>query len=211
MGGRGASSGVGRHRGGGGIKAGDILDTTSFISARSGYEKTVDDVLGVLNSVNGQYGYVIDDIEIATLSPKAQSAIAYCSGDKIGWNKNFMDGKRLDSAYDDCVKSGFHPKRGKKSAAEAVAAHEIGHALTHEAGRKMGGLDIDRASTRIVSEARKKTKHRGVVQMASKVSKYATESNAEAIAEAFSDVYCNGSRAKSESRAIVSVMNSYLK
>lgn len=47
--------------------------------------------------------------------------------------------------------------------------------------------------------------------MASKISGYATHSNAEAVAEAIADVYCNGKKAKSESKAIVNVMNKYLK
>ena len=37
------------------------------------------------------------------------------------------------------------------------------------------------------------------------------EKAAEALAEAFADVYCNGSKASKESKAIVDVMNSYLK
>ena len=74
-----------------------------------------------------------------------------------------------------------------------------------------GAGKLDRAATQIVNQARKQTKHRGVVQMARKISKYATYSNAEAIAEAFSDVYCNGKKAKAESHAIMNVVNSYLK
>ena len=96
---------------------------------------------------------------------------------------------------------------------EAVAAHEFGHVLTERVAQRMGitGLNsINAAATRIVNEARPKTSHRGVVQMASKISVYATHSNAEAIAEAVSDVYCNGSRARAESRAIVDVVRSYL-
>lgn len=45
--------------------------------------------------------------------------------------------------------------------------------------------------------------------MSRKISEYATVSNAEAIAEAFTDVYCNGNKAKSESKAIMSVIDSY--
>ena len=76
---------------------------------------------------------------------------------------------------------------------------------------KMGVSGIDNIATKIVNEARKGSGHKGVVQMASKISRYATTSNAEAIAEAFSDVYCNGSKAKKESIAIINVMNKYLK
>ena len=81
-------------------------------------------------------------------------------------------------------------------------------------GVKMGNqswVDFDKTSTAIVNEARKQTKHRGVVQMASKISGYATHSNAEAIAEAISDCYCNGKKARAESKAIKSVVDKYLK
>ena len=47
--------------------------------------------------------------------------------------------------------------------------------------------------------------------MASKISGYATHSNAEAIAEAIADCYCNGKKAKSESKAIKGVIDKYLK
>ena len=69
---------------------------------------------------------------------------------------------------------------------------------------------VDEAARRICEEARKKTKHRGVVQMAKAISGYATETNAEAIAEAYSDVYCNGKKATDESKAIVSTLEKYL-
>jgi hypothetical protein len=207
MGGRGArSSGDGRYGGGGNI---DILSTTSFVSERENYEIS-NDVLWVFKNVNDEYGYVIDDIHIAKLNSNS-SAIAYYDGANIGWNETFMSKQSLDRVYADSVKSGFHPSNGKKSPAEAVASHELGHALTDAVGKKIGVNNIDATATRIVTEARKQTGHRGVVQMASKISRYATHSNAEAIAEAFSDVYCNGKKATKESQAIVSVMNKYLK
>ena len=116
----------------------------------------------------------------------------------------------LTRVYADCVSSGFHPSNGSKSAAEAVAAHELGHRLTDAVGERMGGVTLREAATRIVNEARRSTSHRGVVQMAAKISKYATANNAEAIAEAFADVYCNGNNAHAESRAIMAVVNRYL-
>ena len=192
------------------MSAGDILSTTSFVSERGNYQETVDEALGVFSDVKDEYGFIIDDIVMAKIDPSA-NAIAYYDGSNIGWNEKYMDKKTLDNSYADCVKSGFHPSNGNKTAVQAVASHELGHALSAEAGKKMGGLDIDQASTRIVNEARKLTGSRGVVQMASKISRYATKSNAEAIAEAFCDVYCNGNKAHKESKAIVNVMNGYLK
>ena len=47
--------------------------------------------------------------------------------------------------------------------------------------------------------------------MASKISGYAKTNPAETVAEAFCDVYCNGSKARKESKAIVNVIDGYLK
>ena len=207
MGGRGASS-SGRY-GGGGLSPADILSTNSFVSERHNYDIS-NDVLDVFKNVNEEYGYVIGDILVAKIKGKSK-AMAYYDGTNIGFNEAYASTKVLNKSYADCVKSGFHPSNGNKSPAEAVASHELGHALTDAVGKKMGGLDIDRASDRIVKEAKEQTGHRGVVQMAKKISTYATHSNAEAIAEAFSDVYCNGKKAHKESKAIVNVINSYLK
>ena len=209
MGGRGASS-SGRYGGGGGLSPADILSTNSFVSERHNYDIS-NDVLDVFKNVNEEYGYVIGDILVAKIKSKKNHTMAYYDGTNIGFNEAYASTKVLNKAYADCVKSGFHPSNGNKSPAEAVASHELGHALTDAVGKKMGGLDIDRASDRIVKEAKKQTGHRGVVQMAKKISTYATHSNAEAIAEAFSDVYCNGKKAHKESKAIVNVINSYLK
>ena len=208
MGGRGASS-SGRY-GGGGLSPADILSTNSFVSERHNYDIS-NDVLDVFKNVNEEYGYVIGDILVAKIKGKSNNAMAYYDGTNIGFNEAYASTKVLNKAYANCVKSGFHPSNGNKSPAEAVASHELGHALTDAVGKKMGGLDIDRASDRIVKEAKKQTGHGGVVQMAKKISTYATHSNAEAIAEAFSDVYCNGKKAHKESKAIVNVINSYLK
>lgn len=211
FGGRGARSG-GRQGGGGGLKAGDILSTTSLVSERENdeYYSVAGNILGSVKDVYDEYGLQLDDMHIAELKQSA-NAIAYYDGANIGWNKTFMSEERLNASYADCVEAGFHPSNGKRTPAEAVAYHELGHALTDAVGRKMGVYNIDSASTRIVNEARKQTSHRGVVQMASKISGYATHSNAEAIAEAFADFKCNGTKAKSESKAIVNVINSYLK
>ena len=208
MGGRGASS-SGRYGGGGELSSADILSTNSFVSERHNYDIS-NDVLDVFKNVNEEYGYVIGDILVAKIKGNSK-AMAYYDGTNIGFNEAYASTKVLNKAYADSVKSGFHPSNGNKSPAEAVASHELGHALSDAVGKKMGGLDIDSASDRIVKEAKKQTGHRGVVQMAKKISTYATHSNAEAVAEAFSDVYCNGKKAHKESQAIVNVINSYLK
>lgn len=217
MGGRGASAG-GRAGGGGGLNPGDIVSTKSFMSERGALNYSADDALQVFKDVQEQYGYVVQDIEIAELQGKGMSVLAYYDGSNVAFNQAYLKGENMTKAYDACVASGFHPSRGNKTALQAVTAHELGHGLTDAVGAKMGlpalgpkGRRIDAAATAIVNEARKSTGHRGVVQMARKISTYATHSNTEAIAEAFADVYCNGKKARSESRAIVDVMNKYLK
>ena len=213
FGGRGAR-GSGRQGGGEGLDPGDIVSTRDFIGERGHMEATVDEVLSVFSDVQGEYGYIVNDIELATLKGKGASAMAYYDGANIAFNESYMSGENMSKAYAACVKDGFHPSNGNKTALQAVAAHEIGHGLTNAVADKMGikGINkIDGAATRIVTEARRSTKHRGVVQMAGKISRYATYSNAEAVAEAFSDVFCNGKKARSESRAIVDVVNKYLK
>ena len=143
-----------------------------------------------------------------------RGVLAYYDGEGVAINNEYLNSKTMNKAYQKCVESGFHPSSGSKTGMEAVVSHELGHALTDVVGSKMGITGINRtneSATAIVNEARKQTKHRGVVQMASKISGYATHSNAEAVAEAMSDVYCNGKKARAESRAIVDVINKYLK
>lgn len=210
FGGRGASSG--RESGGGGVDPGDIVSTTSFMSERGRYD--ADNVLQAFKDINDEYGYIVDDIQIATLKGRGANVLAYYDGSNVAFNQSYLKGENMAKAYEACVKSGYHPPKGNKTALQAVAAHELGHGLTDAVAVKMGltgARKIDKAATNIVNEARKSTKHRGVIQMASKISKYATSSNTEAVAEAFADVYCNGKKARSESRAIVDVVNKYLK
>ena len=213
MGGRGASSG-GRGGGGGGLNPSDIVSTTDLVVQRGKKQVEVDETLEVFRDIQEEYGYTINAIELATLKGRGANVLGYYDGSNIALNQSYFDKAKMESSYKACVEAGFHPSNGNKSGLQAVVSHELGHALTDSVADKMGIKGINKtheAATRIVNEARKQTGHRGVVQMASKISGYAKYSNAEAIAEAFSDVYCNGKSAKRESQAIVNVMNGYLK
>lgn len=213
MGGRGAESG-GRYGGGGGVGDDAILDTTSLVSEREREKAAVDETLAVFSDFYDEYGFVASDIQLALLKPGVNAMAYYDSNGNIAFNKAYFNQAKIAAAYERCVKDGFHPSSGNKTAMQAVMAHEIGHGLTQSVAEKMsqyGAPGLDAAATRIVTEARKSTGHRGVVKMASKISTYATSSNAEAVAEAVCDVYCNGKGAKRESHAIVKVINKYLK
>lgn len=212
---RGGKGGAGRYGGTGGLKPGDVRSTTNIMSEREHNQAMVDEALETFKDVFNEYGTIVQEIQVAELSPKQQSVLAfYDIGDNIAINKTYLNKKAVEEAYSESVKSGLHPSNGNKTALQAVVAHELGHKLTADVGTKIGKggfQNLDSVAKTIVDEARKSTKHRGVIQMARKISEYATASNAEAIAEAFSDVFCNGKKAKSESRAIVDVINKYLK
>lgn len=207
-------SGGRRGGGGSGVNPSDIKSTKSLISEREAKQQLVDETMEVFRDVYNEYGADVDDIQLAEMKGRSKNGVlAYYDGANIAVNEVYFS-DRMAKAYEACVASGFHPSNGNKTGLQAVVAHELGHKLTADVGVKMGktGIgSIDAVATDIVKEARKNTKHRGVVQMASKISGYATHSNAEAIAEAFSDVYCNGKKAKAESKAIMAVVDKYLK
>lgn len=212
MGGRGASSGGWAGGGGGGVNVGD---TTSLISARERQQKEVDQTLTVLKDVYDTYGVQVMDAQIATLDGRSRGVMAYYdSNGNLAVNKDYFDAAKMDSAYDACVGSGFHPGRGNKTGLEAVVAHEMGHRLTHAAGAsggEPGNWDIDSTANSIVKAAARNAGYKDAASMAAKISGYAKSNAAEAIAEAYADVYCNGSRARKESRAIYNELDKRLK
>ena len=217
-GGRGSSSssGGGRFGKGGGLNPANIVGTSSLISGRNeGYRDEVDQVLTVARDVQNQYGVNLD-YDIATLKGKdAQGTLGYYDGQNLAINKNYMNVEKMNKTYDASVESGYHPSRGNKSGLEAVTSHEMGHKLTDEIGKKMGlkGWQLDKVSDSVLKQATTKAgyKKNETYKLASKISGYAKSSKAEALAEAFADVYCNGSKASKESKAVVDVMNSYFK
>lgn len=209
----------GGKRGGGDLlgKGGDtgkVLDTSDMISQRGKYQTEVDDVLSVSQRMNNLFGNEgqIEQFQIAKMTGRAMAY--YDSNGNIAVNSRYMNSKGMNAAYDAAVKNNFHPSRGNKTGMEATAAHEFGHALTERVGAKMGkaGFDnLESVARDVVERARSKTKHSTNMSFAGKISGYAQYNFAECVAEATSDWFCNGSKAKKESRAIVAVMNSILK
>lgn len=209
FGGRGAGSGGGAT---GGLNAGHILSTKSLISERERYQKEVDQVMTVLRDVEKRYGVIVTDAQIATLDKAGASTMAYYDKDgNLAINEKYFDAAKMQAAYDACVDEGFHPGRGKKTGLEATTAHEMGHRLTDVAGVKAGNGEwsLDKTANQIVKQAAEKTGYTDTKAFAAKISGYAKQNHAEAIAEAYADVYCNGKKAKKESHAIVDVLNTY--
>ena len=212
MGGRGASSGGSGFTGGNStLNPADIVSTSSLISERGVKRQEVDEVLQTFKDVKDEYGYIINDIQLATLKGGGMDTLAYYDGSNIAINQSFFDKAIMERAYARSVQEGFHPSQGNRTALQAVASHELGHALTDAVGSKMGVIKGDTA-TAILKEAKGQTKFKGSLgDMAGKISGYAKYNPRETIAEAFADVYCNGNKSTRESQAIVNVMNKYLK
>jgi hypothetical protein len=213
FGGRGASSGGEGWLGGGGGATINPLDITSLVSARERKQTEVDETLQVFKDMNDEYGYVAEDLQLATLTGADNMALAYYDGSNVAFNQSYFNKAKMEAVYAETVKAGFHPSQGNKTALQAVASHEIGHALTDKVIAKMGSkFGKQDGAEAILKEAQKQVGNRGkLANMASKISGYAKESARECIAEAFADVYCNGGKAKKESQSIVGVMNKYLK
>ena len=188
----------------------EINSTESMMSNRDhGLEREVDEVLSTFADVYDQYGAQVNEIQLAEIS-KGSALAFYDHGDSIAFNKAYFNSDKMNKVYDNDIKNGFHPSRGDKTALQAIAAHELGHKLTNDVAKRLGSRNLDSAAKTIMEDARKTGKFKGVFQMGKKISGYAATSNAESISEAFADVFCNGGKAKAESKAVVNSLNKYL-
>lgn len=212
MGSRGAGS-SGGPVGGNGNSGSIIKSTSSLISARERFQGEVDEALTVLRDVERAYGAIVEDMHISKLTKRGAGVLGYYDArGNIGINeKVFGDAKGLTEIYDRNVKSGYHPPRGNKTGLQAVIAHELGHRLNYIAGGSKWE-NLDRVATDIIGKATKNAGYKSnTAKFRASISGYATSNNAEAVAESFADVYCNGNRAKNESKAVVSELNKYFR
>lgn len=212
--GRGSSGGGSLPASSSGVNPKNIHNERDLVSERERKRAEVDDVLTVARGISDEYGVEVGQFILADIGGKDSGTLAYSDGENIGFNSSYFNGENMTGAYDASVASGYHPSRGSKSAMEAVASHEYGHVLTEKAAAKLGiksPNSMDNAAKTIVDRAMKNAKYKSSMKMASNISGYAKSSYAECVAEAVADVYCNGSKAKAESRAIVGEINKILK
>lgn len=215
MGGRGGSSGMGGDSG----KPVQILGMEDVWSYRHDPDNAefVDAINEGARKIQEDFGDLMSEtvtvINAAQLDgmDKIQTLGFYSRFDKsVSLNDNYVDVDKMNRVYDRSVESGYHPPRGNLTGTEAVALHELGHALTDHVAMKMGVRDLDDAARRIFEAAYKATKGRGPYkEWAGKISGYAQEHYAEAVAEAVADYYCNGSGAHANSRAIMAELFKY--
>lgn len=207
MGGRGSGSGIERGIAGGGGESVKVVSDFSLISMREdGKQQEVDAVLDTIHFVHDKYGTDLNDLQIVKLGAGSQGVMAfYDSMGNLAVNTNYFDHAAMNAAYDRATADGFHPGRGLHTAMEAVVAHELGHHLTDLAGQRagLGAWQIDRVANEIVDKVTRKLGYHNTAQVAKAISGYAQHNTAETIAEAYSDVYCNGKNAARESREVV--------
>lgn len=182
-------------------------------------EPFVDSINGSVRDISNDFPGIMNDINVVNSAElggadKVNTLGFYSSDQKsVSLNENYTNINKMNAIYDQSVKENYHPSRGSKNGTEAVTYHEMGHALTDYAGKKFGAKNIDDAAKKIVDDAYRNSKGRntasGTKAWARKISGYATESNAECIAEAVCDWYCNGSKAKAQSKAIMTELMKY--
>ena len=215
MGGRGGSSGMGGDSG----ENVNIIDTTDVWSYRhkSNNEPFVDAINEGARKIQNDFNDLMDTVATVNAAElggddKYTTLGFYSSGMKmVALNQNFTDIDKMNKVYDKSVEKGYHPSRGNLTGTEAVALHEMGHALTDHIAKKMGLPGLDKAAQKLFIDAYKASKGKGKYKdWAGKISGYAKENYAEAVAEAVADYYCNGQNAHANSLAIMNQLRKYM-
>lgn len=192
-----------------GVKPSDIKGTHNLLIDTNLDEKTRGEVTRTLKDFQDKYGLEYNNTRIANMK-SGTGVLAYYDGEGIAINNEYLNSDTMNAAYQRCVASGFHPSSGSKTGMEAVVSHELGHAVNGIIADRMG-TSLHASADRIVNEAMKKTKHKNIATFQSKISGYAKQNYAETVAEAMADCYCNGKKARSESKAIQKIVDGYMK
>ena len=207
--GRGSSSaGVGKYGAG-------MENTSTGVSVRSSHPLTdeisrggggfANEIMNTRDAFEREYGSAVKDMNLRVASFNEPGVLGAYGGDTLYMNQSYISNSNLTSAMEAAQASGFHPSIGDKTGAEAVAAHEIGHRLGEKAAQRAGISQKD-----IVARAAAKVGIK-TENMAGHISGYARSNYGETIAEASSDVFCNGSNASKASIAIMNEVKGILK
>lgn len=216
FGGRGSSSDGPSLSGGGGgnVDFSDEIDVWSY-RHNPNNAPFVDEINEGVRAIQNDFPDIMDTtqyVQAAKFSAKDMNVLGCYGSGRLTMNERYTKVEKMNTVYDQSVKSKYHPPRGDKTGVQAVAIHEMGHALTDHIGKKAGTGDIDATSKVIVDRAYKKVNGRGGTKSwAGKISGYAQTNYAECVAEAVTDAYCNGKNARKESLAIVDVMKQMYK
>lgn len=209
FGGRGASSGGDTGPFGGGM-SNDGEDTTVTVRSSHPLTQEIDkggggfanEIMNTRDAFEREYGSAVKDMKLSVGTFNKRGVLGAYGDDELVMNQKYVKNANLTDAMKNT--NGFHPSIGNKTGAEAVAAHEIGHRLGEVAAKKAGISEKD-----IVARAGKSVGTK-TENMAGHISKYARSNYKETIAEASSDVFCNGSKASKQSIAIMNEVKSIL-
>lgn len=206
FGGRGSSSGgdLGNDNG----ENLKILKKTDIWSMRHNKdnEEYVDSINASVRLIQEEYNDIMNNVQTVEAAKFAKKSVLGAYGNNaLLMSDKYTNISDVNAIYDRNAKSGYHPSRGNKNGIEAVALHELGHALTDTLAAKGGFKDLGACSKDIVKKAYKSSRGiGGTKRWAGKISRYAQHSYSECVAEAVSDYYCNGDKAAKQSKAIVS-------
>lgn len=206
--GRGSSKAGGEGAYGGGM---EDKNTTTHVKSSHPLTDWIDkggggfanEIMNTRDAFEDEYGPVVKNMKLSVGTFDKPGVLGAYGQDTLIMNERYVKNKNLTDAMKNT--DGFHPTIGNKTGAEAVAAHEIGHRLGEVAAQKAGISQKDIVA-RAATKAGIKTEN-----MAGHISKYARSNYAETIAEASSDVYCNGKAAAKASRYIMAEIKSILK
>ena len=210
------SSSIGPSLSGSSGKPVNIVNETDVWSYRhdEDNEPFVDAINTGVKAIQEDFNDIMKSVDVVSASELGGvdkiSTLGYYGDGTVGINQNYTDIDKMNKVYDAAIQSKYHPPRGNKSGTEAVALHEMGHALTDHIAKKMGAKGLDDAAQKIVDAAYKAIHGKGgTYKWAGQISGYAQESYAECIAEAVADYYCNGEKASKASKAIMSQLKKY--
>lgn len=209
------SSGIGPSLSGSSGKPINIVNETDVWSYRhdEDNEPFVDAINTGVKAIQDDFKDLMKSVDVVSASELGGadkiSTLGYYGGGTVGINKEYTDIGKMNLVYDASVKTKYHPPRGNKTGTEAVALHEMGHALTDHVAKKMG-TNLNGAAQQIVDAAYKAIHGKGgTYKWAGQISGYAQDSYAECVAEAVCDWYCNGEKASKASKAIMSQLKKY--
>lgn len=174
---------------------------TDYIGQGGG--EFANEIMRTRDAFEAEYGSAVKRINLEAAVFTDKSTLGAYGGDTLYMNEKYIKNKYLTQAMQSS--GGFHPGIGDKTGAEAVAAHEIGHRLG-EIAAKRANISEKEIVSRAAQKLGLKTEN-----MAGHISQYARSNYGETIAEASSDVFCNGRSAAKASQAIMAEIKSILR
>lgn len=211
FGGRGQGSGSGSSLGGGGGNAVDSYkDKGNIVEYAEKHPESRDSIGEYVSAIEdlhdtGEFRDVATQLQKTFVAETTGAVLAfYGRADGMAINEMYLDADKMNNAYDREIKKGFHPSRGDKSGVFATMSHELGHAVSDKIAQQKG-MTLDNYCKNVMLEVTKKLKV-NATNVAKGISGYAGHSDAECIAEAVSDVRCNGSKASKYSTEIYNIL-----